>query len=158
MRMLHGDDLMNRDFETANQATRKRMRTFIESMSDEQLTLPTVAGWTISSALAHVAFWDFRILYLLKHWKENEIAPSPYDVDAINEAHKPLCLALPPRTAANLALQAAEAVDGEIENTSDELVEKIRAAKVQFKFERNEHREYHLEEIEMTLSKRGDML
>ena len=111
---------MNRDFETANKAARERMRSLIESMSDEQLALPTVAGWTIASVLAHIAFWDFRILYLLRHWKENEIAPSPYDVDAINEAHKPLCLALSPRTAANLALQAAQAIDSEIEKTSDE--------------------------------------
>jgi hypothetical protein len=145
---------MNRDFETANKAARERMRSLIEGMSDEELALPTVAGWTIASTLAHVAFWDFRILYLLQHWKENEIAPSPYDVDAINEAHKPLCLALFPRAATNLALQAAEAIDSEIENTSDEWVEKIRAAKVQFKFERNEHREYHLEEIEAAIQRR----
>jgi hypothetical protein len=151
--VLQGDDLVNRDFETANKAARDRMRSLIEGMSDEELALPTVAGWTIASALAHVAFWDFRILYLLQHWKENEITPSPYDVDAINEAHKPLCLALAPRTAAMLALQAAEAIDSEIENTSDEWVEKIRAAKVQFKYERNEHRKYHLEEIERALSK-----
>jgi hypothetical protein len=143
--------MMNRDFEKTNKAAREKMRTLIEGMTDEQLTLPTVAGWTIASVLAHVAFWDFRILYLLRHWKENGIEPSPYDVDAINEAHKPLCLALAPRTAANLALQAAEAIDSEIEKTSDEWVEKIRAAKVQFKFERNEHREYHLEEIDETL-------
>jgi hypothetical protein len=142
---------MNRDFQIANKASRERMRSLIEGMSDDELALPTVAGWTISSAFAHVAFWDFRILYLLKHWKENEIAPSPYDVDAINEAQKPLFLALPPRMAANLALQAAEAIDSEIEKTSDELVEKIRSAKVQFKFERNEHREYHIEEIEQVL-------
>jgi hypothetical protein len=142
---------MNREFEGKNRSSREKMRALIESMSDKELTLPTVAGWTISSALAHIAFWDFRILYLLNHWKENEITPSPYDVDAINEAQKPLCLALPPRIAAELALQAAEAIDSAIENTSDELVQKIRAAKVQFKFERNEHREYHLTEIEQGL-------
>src|SRR3990172_3214030 len=118
---------MNRDFQTANKASREKMRGLIESMSDEELALPTVAGWTIASTLAHVAFWDFRILYLLKHWQENGIAPSPYDVDAINEAHKPLCLALPPRTAANLAMQATEAIDSAIESTSDELVQQIQS-------------------------------
>ncbi len=144
---------MNRDFETTNKASRERMRALIERMEDEQLALPTVAGWTIASTLAHIAFWDFRILYLLNHWKENEIEPSPYDVDAINEAQKPFLLALSPRIAANLALQAAGAIDSEIEKTSDELAEKIVAAKVQFKFERNGHREYHLKEIEEALAK-----
>jgi len=95
---------MNRDFQIANKASREKMRALIENMSYEQLALPTVAGWTIASTLAHIAFWDNRVLYLLNHWKESEIVPSPYDVDAINEAHKPLCLAMPPRTAAELAL------------------------------------------------------
>ena len=143
---------MNRDFQIANKTSREKMRVLVESMSDEQLALPTVAGWTIASTLAHIAFWEYRILYLLNHWKENEIAPSPYDVDAINEAHKPLCLALSPRIAAQLALQASEAIDREIEKTPDELVEKIIATKVQFKFERNEHRECHLKEITRALN------
>jgi len=144
---------MNRDFQIANKASLEKMRALIENMSYEQLALPTVAGWTIASTLAHIAFWDNRILYLLNHWKESEIVPSPYDVDAINEAHKPLCLAMPPRTAAELALQSAEAIDTEIENAPDELVERVLAAKVQFKFERNEHREYHFKEIEQVLKK-----
>lgn len=143
---------MNRDFQIANKASREKMRTLIENMSDEQLALPTVAGWTIASTLTHVAFWDYRILYLLNHWKENEITPSPYDANPINEAHKPLCLALHPLVAANLALQAADAIDIEIENTPDGFVKKIQEAKVQFKFERNEHREYHIREITEALN------
>ncbi|MBK8617890.1 MAG: DinB family protein [Anaerolineales bacterium] len=144
---------MKRDFQLANKASREKLSALIESMSDDQLALPTVAGWTIASTLAHIAFWDNRILYLLNHWKENGIAPSPYDVDAINEAQKPFLLALPPRVAATLALQSAEAIDTEIEKTTDEYVEKILAAKVQFKFERHVHREYHFKEIEEALRK-----
>jgi hypothetical protein len=40
---------MNRDFQIANKASREKMRALVESMSDEQLALPTVAGWTIAS-------------------------------------------------------------------------------------------------------------
>ncbi len=144
---------MNRDFQIANKISREKMRELIQSMSDEQLMLSTVAGWTIASTLAHIAFWDNRILYLLNHWKENEIVPSPYDVDAINEAQKPFLLALSPRVAATLALQSAETIDFEIEKTPDEFAEKILAAKVQFKFERHVHREYHFKEIEEALKK-----
>jgi hypothetical protein len=146
---------MNRDFESVNKASRERMRKLVESITDKQLALPTVAGWTVASTLAHIAFYDNRILYLLKHWKDNGIAPSPYDADAINEAQKPFFLAMPTRLAADLALESAKAVDHEIEQTPDELVERIRAAKVQFKFERNEHRKYHLEEIEAALGRSG---
>lgn len=144
---------MKRDFQLANKASREKLSALIESMSDDQLALPTVAGWTIASTLAHIAFWDNRILYLLNHWKENGIAPSPYDVDAINEAQKPFLLALPPRVAATLALQSAEAIDFEIEKTPDEFAKKILTAKVQFKFERHVHREYHFKEIEEALRK-----
>ncbi|MBK9601461.1 MAG: maleylpyruvate isomerase N-terminal domain-containing protein [Anaerolineales bacterium] len=51
---------MNRDFQTANNASREKMRKLIEGMSDEELALPAVAGWTVAATLAHVAFWDFR--------------------------------------------------------------------------------------------------
>ena len=89
----------------------------------------------------------------IKEETGTEYLLSVYDVDAINEAQKPFLLALSPRVAANLALQTAEAIDSEIEDTSDELVEKIIEAKVQFKFERNGHREYHLKEIDEALKK-----
>ena len=35
---------MNRDFQTANNASREKMRKLIEDMSDEELALPAVAG------------------------------------------------------------------------------------------------------------------
>ena len=143
---------MNRDFQIKNKTSREKMRELIEGMTDGELALPAVAGWTVAATFAHVAFWDFRILHLLRLWRENEIVPSPYDVDAINEAQKPLCMALPPRTAAELALKAALEIDSEIEAASDDLVKKIQDANVQFKFERNGHREYHIKEIEQVLA------
>ncbi len=112
---------MNRDFESHNRTSRERMRAIIEGMSAEELSLPTVSGWTVSSALAHITFWDFRILHLLERWQTQDVIALPYDVDSL------------------------------IESTPDTMVEKIRRAGVQFKFERNEHREYHLSEIEQAL-------
>jgi hypothetical protein len=142
---------MTREFETANRQSLAKLRRLVERLTDAELALSTTAGWTVSSAFAHMAFYDFRALYLLEHWREAGISPSPFDVDAVNAAQKPLCLALPPRAAAALALQAAEAVDAAIEGTADGLVQGILDAKVQFKFERHEHRLYHLEEIERAL-------
>lgn len=142
---------MDRNFQETNRLARERLRALIESATDEKLSLSAIAGWTVSATLAHIAFWDFRTLHLLECWKTEEIAPSPYDTDAINEAQKPICLALPPRVAADLCLLAAAQVDSALESASDDLFERIQATGVQFNVHRSEHRDYHLHEIEPIL-------
>jgi len=51
-----------------NEAQLARMRTFVESMSDEELAAPMEAGLTVAGVLAHVAFWDQRIVTLVDSW------------------------------------------------------------------------------------------
>ena len=74
------------------------------------------AGWTVAAVLAHAAFWDQRIVVLLDQWEQRGPSWTPpleveRDGDWINDAAKALCLALPPRVAADLAVSVAEAVD-----------------------------------------------
>ena len=103
----------DRSYVAENNSQRQRLRALVEKLTDEQLRQPMAAGWTIASVLAHLAFWDQRILVLLEHWEQGK-APRSHDaedVDWINDAAKALCLALPPRVAAQLALATADAVD-----------------------------------------------
>ena len=70
------------------------------------------AGWTVAAVLAHIGFWDARAIFFLDRWGRG-IEPStadydPADVHWINDSAKPLCLALPPRDAADLALRLAD--------------------------------------------------
>jgi hypothetical protein len=140
---------------TGNNAERARLKALVERLSDEELSRPMPAGWTVAAVLAHMAFWDGRALALMNKW-DSGVAPSaadyePVDVSWLNDAAKPLCLALPPRTAARLALQLAEETDRRAEALSDELLAQIVAAGTPFNLSRASHRQEHLDEIERHL-------
>jgi len=110
---------VNRSYIAENNAERERLKALVERLSDEELSRPMPAGWTVAGVLAHMAFWDARALYLMNKW-ESGVAPSvadhePEDVNWINDSAKPLCLALLPRKAAQLALQLAEETDHRVE-------------------------------------------
>lgn len=117
---------MDRAFVSENARERERLRRLVERITDGEPGLPMWAGWTIASALAHLAFWDQRALVLTRKWKVSGVALSPIDDDVTNDSILPLCLAIPPRTAANLALIAAEAIDLELEKASEGLNRDIR--------------------------------
>jgi hypothetical protein len=146
---------MNRSHIAENNAERERLKALVMRLSDEELSRPMAAGWSVAGVLAHMAFWDARGLYLMDKW-ESGIAPSsadyePEDVDWVNDAAKPLCLALPPRTAAQLALQLAEETDRRVEALSDDLLAQIMDAGQPFNLSRANHRREHLDDIESYL-------
>jgi uncharacterized damage-inducible protein DinB len=146
---------MNRSHIAKNNAERERLKALVTRLSDEELSRPMAAGWSVAGVLAHMAFWDARGLYLMDKW-ESGIAPSsadyePEDVHWVNDAAKPLCLALPPRTAAQLALQLAEETDRRVEALSDELLAQIMDAGQPFNLSRANHRKEHLDDIESYL-------
>lgn len=145
---------LDRSHEAANDAERARMRSLIGRLKDEELARPMPDGWTVAAQLAHVGFWDARAVFALKKWGRGVEPPpgdyEPDDVAWINDSAKPLCLALPPRVAAQLALRLAEEADRGIAALSDDLVEKIRVVGP-FSISRAEHRSEHLDEIERAL-------
>src|SRR5689334_10977175 len=115
----------DRSYVALNDASRKRLEAFIRRASDADLARAMPAGWTVAGVLAHVAFWDERATLLAERWEREGKAPAPLveaDVDWINDAPKPMFLAVPPRRAAELALAAAEAVDRKVAALSDEII------------------------------------
>jgi hypothetical protein len=146
---------MDRSHIAANDAERERLRALITRLSDDELRRPMPDGWTVAAQLAHVGFWDARASFSLDKWARG-IEPSPGDYEPddvawINDSAKPLCLALPPREAARLALRLAEEADRKVAALNDELLEKIRVAGP-FSISRAEHRREHLDEIERALT------
>jgi sulfite reductase beta subunit-like hemoprotein len=146
---------VDRTHDAQNDAERERLRSLIARLGDEELRRPMPAGWTVAAMLAHAGFWDARAIYALGKWEGGvEPVPGDYepdDVGWINDSAKPLCLALPPREAARLALRLAEEADAKIAALSDELVEKIRV-RGPFNISRAEHRREHLDDIERALA------
>lgn len=150
---LHGS---GREYVEANSAERERLRALVERLSDDELRRPMAAGWTMAAVLAHIGFWDARAIYLLDKWQGGS-APSaadyePEDIDWINDAGKPLCMALPPRDAARLAIGLAEEADLKVEALSDEMIAQNEAAGSPLNVSRADHRREHLDDIEQYLS------
>ena len=119
---------VDRSYIAENAVELRRLRTLVERLSDADLARPTPGGWTVAASLAHVAFWDQRILFWLDRLERGEVPRrlEEADVDWINDAGKPLCLALPPRAAARLTVEIAEEVDRRLAALGDERISSNR--------------------------------
>lgn len=148
---------MTASFVQENTESRQRLETLTRSLSDADLARATDYGWTVAALLAHLAFWDQRMVVILKRWKETGFDPSPIDSAAVNDALKGICHALEPRAAIQLCLSSAEAVDAELAALTPELVKQIEehaeASSTQFRMNRSLHRNGHVKDIEALLSK-----
>jgi hypothetical protein len=138
-----------------NAASRQQLESLLESLSDEDLGRTTAYAWTVSALLAHLSFWDNRVLTLIQRWKTSGIDESPVDSEAMNEALKPICHAVAPHVAVELCLSAAKAVDAELETVTPELYAAIEASPTHFRFERSLHRNEHLHDIQALLGLSG---
>ena len=139
-----------------NAAEREHLRALVNKLSDEELSQPLEAGWTVSAVLAHLAFWDQRALLLIEKWKKEGVGPSLTDVDIVNEATRGLCLAIPPRATAEMALSAASAIDQTIEQLTPEMVEAIETVGKTVRLNRARHRQLHLDQIKSALGMEAD--
>ena len=144
---------MLNSFIQENTESRKNLEDFVRRLSKDDLRRPDASGWTVAALLAHLAFWDQRVIVLLRRWKENGVDASPVDANAVNDALKPLCLALDPAAAVELCLSSAQEVDAELEVIDSKLVQEIQDSPNHFRFNRSLHRSDHLNEIEALLRK-----
>ena len=139
-----------------NAASRRRLAELTRRLSAEDLARSTDYGWTVAALLAHLAFWDQRVLVILKRWREEGFDPSPIDAMAVNDSLRVICHALEPRTAIDLCLTSAEAVDAALEALTPELTRQMEehaaAAQTQFRMNRALHRDGHLDDIEKLLT------
>jgi hypothetical protein len=146
----------DRSYVDANRAALDRLEGFVEKASDADLEHPMEDGWTVASVLAHVAFWDLRVVACVEAWGPAGSGPVPtyHDdaVDWINDAAKPLISALEPRVAARVTVEAAESADRAVAGLSDDLLARNEALGLLVNPDRADHRLEHLDEIERTLS------
>ena len=144
---------MDRSFVEENAKARHRLRSLVTGLTDEALNLPLGDDWTVAVALAHLAFWDQRSLVLMQKWKQHGVEPSPIDIDVTNDSLLPIWRAIPSRAAAELAISCAEAIDRELEEASQDLIDAIESLGEKFRLYRSIHRKLHVDEIEALLSK-----
>ena len=148
----------DRSYVAENQTQLARLEALVGKLGDRELSRPLEAGWTVAGVLAHLAFWDQRIVTLIDRWAGGSGTPPPAideaAVDWINDAGKPLCLALPPRVAARMAVDAAVAADERVAALSEAQLADNTAAGHPISVLRAEHRREHLDEIDQILARR----
>jgi DinB family protein len=147
--------MADRSYVAENDRERRRLEALVGKLDDAALSRAMPAGWTVAAVLAHLAFWDQRIVLLCEQLRRGASVP-PADagnVDWINDAAKPTQLALAPRRAATLAVETARAADQAVAALSDDLLAKNEAAGSPINLRRAEHRREHLDEIEHVLAR-----
>lgn len=141
---------LDQSFNDLNRASTERIRALAARLTDLEMQHRVGEHWTVAIALAHLAFWDRRVLAFLDGTERDGSLYAP-EIDVIvNDLSLPLWAALPPRAAAQLAIETAETLDRRLADFPPALLEEV--------YHRNQrwvvrawHRGEHLDEIEAAL-------
>lgn len=137
---------LDSSFAEKNQTSTARIRALTARLSDDDLRRPLGEHWTVAIALAHIAFWERRVLAVLDATeREGRVSAPSIDI-SINDLLLPFWAAMPVREAAQLAIDSAEAVDARLASFPAPLLEEMYAAGPRWVV-RAIHRDAHLDEI-----------
>jgi hypothetical protein len=141
---------MDYSFVELNRASTDRMRMLAERLSDEEMQHPVGEHWTVAIALAHLAWWDRRVMYVLDMTERDGKLFIPEIDIFVNDLSLPLWAAIPPRAAANIAIETAQTLDQRLEDYSPVLLEEIYNYNKRWVV-RSMHRGEHLDEVDAAL-------
>ena len=141
---------LDRSFVERNRASTERIRALAARLSDEEMQHPVGEHWTVAIALAHLAFWDRRVMYVLDMTERDGKVFIPEIDIFVNDLSLPLWAAIPPRAAARLAIETAETLDKRLEDYSPALLEDIYNTSQRWVI-RALHRGEHLDEVDAAL-------
>lgn len=142
---------LDRTFIERNRASTDHIRHLIEHLSQEDMKHPVGEHWTVAITLAHLAFWDRRVMLVLDRTEQDKQLFIP-EIDLIvNEIALPFWEAISPGEAVRLALETAEALDKRLEEFPPELLEELYDFNQRYVL-RTLHREEHLAEVEAALN------
>jgi hypothetical protein len=142
--------LQDRSFVEQNRASTNRIRTLAARLSDTEMQHPVGEHWTVSIALAHLAFWDRRVISVLDMAERDGKLFVPEIDILVNDLSLPLWAAIPPREAARIAIETAEALDARLENFPPALLDEIYTYNKRW-IVRAWHRGEHLDEVDAAL-------
>ncbi len=134
-------------FRERNRASTQRIQALAANLTDDDLRRPLGEHWTVAIALAHIAFWDRRVLAVLEATQQAGTLTAPPVDFSVNDLLLPFWAGMPVREAAQLAIDSAEAVDARLAGFPFALLEEIYAAGPRWVV-RAIHRDAHLDEIE----------
>ena len=143
---------LDRAFVELNRASTNRIRALAGRLSDEELQQRVGQHWTVAIALAHLTWWDRRVLHVLDCTeRDGKLFAAEVDI-FVNDLSLPLWAAIPPRVAAQLCIETARTLDLRLENFPPALLEEIYAYNQRWVV-RALHRNEHLDEVEASIKK-----
>ena len=156
---------MDRPFIAENDASRQRLKAFVARVSDAEMGRRVGEHWTVSIALAHIAFWDEHWLARFEDWERNSAVDTAWlaraaewdrsgaDFDGnfktVNDAMLPWWRVMTPTRAKRDVLAAAEEIDHFLERLPEDLVQAVLSVRPRT-LTRATHRNEILKEIEVT--------
>ena len=148
---------MNRSHVAENDASRQRLRGLIARLTDDDLARPLGQHWTVSVALAHLAFWDRLWFAKFEEWERTGVVKMPpADTEgnpaAMNDAMLAWWRSISPAQIRHDVVAAAEAIDSLAARLPEPIVKAILAVRPRTLI-RAVHRREHLDEIEHALAR-----
>jgi hypothetical protein len=141
---------LDRSFSERNRASLDRLRALVSCLSDRELQKPVGSDWTVAIALAHLAFWDRRVMNVLDLTEQNGKVVAPAIDLSVNDFSLPLWAAIPPREAARLAVESAEQLNVRLERFPAALLEALYSHNERLVV-RAMHRNEHLDALDAAL-------
>ena len=141
---------LDKSYIELNRAATERMQKLIAHLGDEQMQTRVGEHWTVAIALAHLAWWDRRVMYVLDMIeKSGEMLDPQIDI-VVNDISLPFWAAIPPRKAARIAVETAETLDTRLERYPAGLLEQIYNDHRRWVV-RALHRNEHLDDVDAAL-------
>lgn len=133
-----------------NRTSTERIRTLVARLSDDEMQTKVGEHWTVGIALAHLAWWDRRVMYVLDMTERDGKLFIPEIDIFVNDLSLPLWAAIPPRAAARIAIDTSETLDKRLEDYSPALLEEIYNYNKRWVI-RALHRNEHLDDVDAAL-------
>jgi len=143
---------MGREIDERNRAAVDELRAIAARLSDDEFLRPIDPPWTAAALFAHMGFWDrFAHARWLQALETGSGVPLPIDdapMELINQAALREWTVIPPRTAVEECLAAAETIDRFIGSLEDDAVSRVVLEGRERLVDRSIHRREHLDTIE----------
>ena len=135
-----------------NRASTERIKKLAASLTDDEMQTRVGEHWTVSIAMAHLAWWDRRVMYVLDMTaKDGKLFIPEIDI-VVNDLSLPLWAAIPAREAARIAIETSDDLDKRLEVYPQDLLEEIYNYNKRWVV-RALHRNEHLDEVDAALKR-----
>jgi hypothetical protein len=136
-----------------NRKSTERLKKVVQNLSKEELTQTTRNKWPVFINLAHVAFWDQRVIHVVELAKKNNMLTAPLFDLQLNDILTPLLFAIPPEAAVKLAFDTAGSLDSLLEECPGEIINEMMKVNPRL-VNRSLHRNNHLDSIEAAIPRK----